>query len=112
MSIATDAFDRTSNVAERYKFARYATLRPPQRTPKLKKTLMFSHVPVARPHFNDPQFQRTYELPKLPSLPSLTVPTHRLQKAMWGAAICPCSQDMPSGVPVGGKENYDWSCLY
>ena len=27
---------------------------------------------------------------------------------MWGRAICPCSQDMPSGVPVGGKENYNW----
>ena len=26
----------------------------------------------------------------------------------WGRAICPCSQDMPSGVPVGGKENYNW----
>ena len=31
---------------------------------------------------------------------------------IWGWANCPCSQDMPSGVPVGGKENYDWSCLY
>ena len=31
---------------------------------------------------------------------------------IWGAAICPCSQDMTSGVPVGRKENYDWSCLY
>ena len=30
----------------------------------------------------------------------------------WGQAICPCFQDMASGVPVGGKEDYTWSCLY
>ena len=41
-------------------------------------------------------------------LPDKRLGPNSCMMGIWARAICPCFQDMTSGVPVGGKENYNW----